>query len=98
MFQYTTGATTKKIVAKTDTMPSTVKIIHTQKAFDQDNKLIGFEQTEYFKLQASSEFQKAYQERTAYAPTLSFKLVDPRRADKLYRQTLFIPYTPPAET
>jgi hypothetical protein len=93
MFQYTTGNTTKKIQAKVDSMPTTVKIVHTQKAFDQDNKLIGFEQTEYFKLQASSEFQKAYQERTAYAPTLSFKLVDPRRADKLYRQTLFIPYT-----
>ena len=91
MYQYTSDAETKQTSLKVDSLPKTVKIIHKQPVFDSDNKLLGTQFIEFFKLQPSPEFNEDYQERAAYAPAITFGLVDPKRSDKKVYDRTFVP-------
>lgn len=92
-YQYNTPATTKTASMKTDSLPKTVKLIHKQPCFDGDNVIIGHQFIEIFKAQTSGSFEEAYQEKAAFAPRLSFELVDPKRADKKLVDHKFVPGT-----
>lgn len=81
-FQYTSDAATKTVSTLSDSLPKTVKVIHKQPTFDNDNVITGYQFIEIFKLQPSGEFEEAYAEKQAFAPKLTFELVDPKRADK----------------
>jgi hypothetical protein len=91
IFQYNTPSTTRVVSTKSTSVPRTVKIVHRQAAFDKDNNLIGYEEIEIFKAQVSSQFEQAYAERTPFAPTLTFELIDPDRPDKKLFDYKFIP-------
>lgn len=82
MFKYTAAATAITSSMKMDDVPKTVKLIHTQVMFDEDNNKLGKQQIEVFKAQTSAEFNEQYQERQAFAPVVKFEVLDPRRPDK----------------
>jgi len=91
MYQYTSSATTKQVSLKVDSLPKTVKVIHKQPTFDQDNNITGTQFIEFFKMQPSSAFNEDYQERAAYAPQITMDLVDPKRADKKVYDRTWVP-------
>jgi len=81
-YQFTTGSTAKTVSTKTDSLPKTVKLVHKQPMFDQDNAVVGHQFIEIYKAQPSGGFEEAYQEKAAFAPKLSFEVLDPKRVDK----------------
>ena len=91
MYQYTSAATTKQTSLKVDSLPQTVKFIHKQPTFDDDNNITGYQFIEFFKLQPSPEFNEDYQERAAYAPAITLGLIDPKRADKKVYDRTWVP-------
>lgn len=93
MYQFTSGVNAKQTALKVDSLPKTVKIIHKQPTFDNDNNITGYQYIEFFKLQPSPEFSEDYQERAAYAPTITFNLVDPKRGDKKVYDRTWVPVT-----
>lgn len=90
-YQYEAPADTKQVSTKSDSLPKTVKIIHHQPAFDEDNNKIGVQEIEIYKAQVGGEFEEAFEERTPFAPSITFELVDPKRADKKVVDHRFIP-------
>lgn len=90
-YQYTTGVDTKTVSTKTDSIPKTVKLVHKQICFDQDNHVIGHQFIEIYKAQPSGAFEEAYAEKTAFAPQLTFEVLDPKRVDKKMVDHKFVP-------
>jgi hypothetical protein len=76
------GYVVKQVTTFNDSIPKTVKIIHHQPMFDEDNQTIGFQEIEIYRASVSGEFEEAYEERSPFAPSLSFELLDPKRHDK----------------
>lgn len=91
MFTYQSAATTLNVPLKVTSLPKTVKVVHKQPTFDADNTKTGDQIIEFYKLQPSPEFSEDYQERAPYAPTLSFELLDPGRADQKVFDRYWIP-------
>lgn len=90
-FEYTSDSSTKVVSTLADSLPKTVKIIHKQPCFDNDNVITGYQQLIVYKAQPSGEFEEAFAEKQAFSPKLSFELVDPKRADKKVVDHIFIP-------
>lgn len=91
VFTYQSSAETLNIPSKATSLPKTVKAIHKQPTFDADNNVTGHQFIEFFKLQPSAEFTEDYQERAAYAPTMTFELIDPQRPDGLIMDRTWVP-------
>jgi hypothetical protein len=51
-------------------------------AFDENNNVKGYQYIEIYKAQVSGEFEEAYAEKQAFAPKLSFEVLDSKRFDK----------------
>jgi hypothetical protein len=81
----------QQVSTKNDSLPKTVKIIHHQPTFDEDNARIGTQEIEIYKAQVGGEFEESFEERSPFAPSLTFELVDPRRADKKVVDHRYIP-------
>ena len=81
-FEPPEGYVVKQVSTLNDSIPKTVKIIHHQPMFDEDNQTIGFQEIEIYRVAVSGEFEKAFEERTPFAPTINFELLDPKRHDK----------------
>jgi hypothetical protein len=94
IYQYE-AADVKQVSTLNDSIPRTVKIIHNQPMFDEDNNIIGTQQIELFKAAISGEFEEAYEERAAFAPSLTFEVLDPKRADKKLVDHRIIPVPEP---
>jgi hypothetical protein len=91
VYQYAGGATSSKVSTLSTSLPKAVKIIHKQTTYNSDNVVTGTQYVELFKVQPSPEFEEAYAEKQAYAPKLTFELIDPQRADKKIMDHIFIP-------
>lgn len=91
MYSYQSSAEAISTSLKVDSLPKTVKVVHKQPTFDNDNNITGYQFIEFFKMQPSSEFNEDYQERAAYAPSITFELVDPKRADKKVYDRTWVP-------
>jgi len=96
VYKYMSAAGSKSVSTLADSVPKTVKAIHKQPTFDNDNKVTGTQFIEFFKLQTSPEFREDYQERAAYAPQITFELLDPQRPDKKIFKRTWEPVTPAA--
>jgi hypothetical protein len=96
IYQYE-AADVKQVSTLNDSIPRTVKIIHNQPMFDEDNNIIGTQQIELFKAAISGEFEEAYEERAAFAPSLTFEVLDPKRADKKLVDHRIIPVPEPEQ-
>ncbi len=82
MYQFTSPATTQQVSTLNTSVPKTVSIVHHQPQFDDNNKVIGTQEIEIYRASVSGEFEQAFEERSPYAPSLTFQIMDPKRADK----------------
>ena len=64
-----------------DSCPKSVFITHKQPCFNKDNEVIGFQYIEIFRAKSDANFEKAYSEKSPYAPSLNFEVEDPERPD-----------------
>ncbi len=89
IYQYqTTGKTVSRL---TTSVPKAVKIIHRMPMYDDDNTIKGIQEIEIFKAQPGGDFEQAFQERAAYAPRITFDILDDKRWDKKIIDQKFIP-------
>lgn len=91
IYQYNTPTNTRQVSTFNDSLPKTVKLLHHQPMFNEDNQKIGIQEIEIYRAAIEGEFEEAFEERTAFAPSLTFEVIDPKRPDKKLVDHRFIP-------
>jgi len=81
IYKYTSSVDTLTTSTRIDSCPKSVFITHKQPCFNKDNEVIGFQYIEIFRAKSDAQFEKAYSEKTPYAPALNFEVEDPERPD-----------------
>jgi hypothetical protein len=95
IYQYNTSAETKSVATLSTSIPKTVSIVHKMPAYDENNIVKGHQYIEIYKAQISGEFEEAYAEKAAFAPKLSFEVLDSKRFDKKMVDHRFVPVPAP---
>ena len=81
VYKYLSDPSTLTTSTRLDSCPKSVFITHKQPCFNKDNEVIGFQYIEIFRAKSDANFEKAYSEKSPYAPSLNFEVEDPERPD-----------------
>lgn len=81
IYKYMSAEDVLTTSTRIDSCPKSVFITHKQPCFNKDNEVIGFQYIEIFRAKSDAQFEKAYSEKSPYAPSLNFEVEDAERPD-----------------